>query len=596
MKQETKQENILTVDVAIIGAGWYGLAAARTYLKLQPTVKLLIIDSDSTVGGVWSKARLYPNLVAQVKLGLFNYTDKPMRPHRGDPRDPRVTGEMIHGYLQEYAEDHDLVRRIRFNTFVEAATRCDRGWRLALRSSDDVVETQKLLVATGVTSIPFMPNLAATSADPIPLIHSKDLGSLYDKVSDPGVQDVVVVGAAKSAYDAVYLLLTMGKQVTWLIREQGGGPLAILPFEILRLVNTIAFASTRLMTHLSPSILNTQGAAYWFFQRTFIGLWLVSLFWKFLDRVSGVHAGYGAGDHVQMLTPEIDRTHADHRHSVFWAHSGLGVVTLPNFWATLHGKSLTILRDEIKSLGRDSVVLKSGVTRSADLVVMCTGWADHFTMFDADQKAMIGLPEYGADTYSSKSDVEATRSSSTVDWESYDRAADREVDARLPFLASRPKLKFASRLDPRTQKKWRLYKRAVPVEMALKGDRSLVVLGQIHTIQTPLLSEVQSLWAIRYLQGELPMPDADAMATEVALWNAWTRKRYLNQGQKFPYSLYDFMPYIDSLFEDLGLNSRRKTNPVSEMLAPYRPCDFKGFVDEYMGQGQQERAKPEKKG
>ncbi|KAK2039666.1 hypothetical protein LZ31DRAFT_558545 [Colletotrichum somersetense] len=443
---------------------------------------------------------------------------------------------MIHSYLQEYAEDHDLIRRIRFNTFVEAATRCDRGWRLALRSSNDVVETQKLLVATGVTSIPFMPNLTITSADPIPLIHSKDLGSLYDKVSEPGVQNVVVVGAAKSAYDAVYLLLTMGKKVTWLIRKQGGGPLAILPFEILHLVNTIAFASTRLMTHLSPSILNTQGAAYWFFQQTFIGLWLVSLFWKFLDYVSRLHAGYGAGDHVQMLTPEIDR------QSVFWAHSGLGVVTLPNFWATLHRKSLTILRDEIKSLGRDSVVLQSGVTHSTDLVVMCTGWADHFTMFDADQKAMIGLPEYGADTYSSKSDVEATRSSSTIDWESYDRAADREVDARLPFLASRPKLKFASRLDPRTQKKWRLYKRAVPVEMALKGDRSLVILGQIHTIQTPLLSEVQSLWAIRYLQGELPMPDADAMATEVALWNAWTRKRYLNQGQKFPYSLYDFMP------------------------------------------------------
>ncbi|KAK2024333.1 hypothetical protein LX32DRAFT_522062, partial [Colletotrichum zoysiae] len=88
--------------------GWYGLAAARTYLKLQPTVKLLITDSASTVGGVWSKARLYPNLEAQVKLGLFNYTDKPMRPHRGDPHDPRVTGEMIHSYLQEHAEDHDL--------------------------------------------------------------------------------------------------------------------------------------------------------------------------------------------------------------------------------------------------------------------------------------------------------------------------------------------------------------------------------------------------------------------------------------------------------------------------------------------------------
>jgi hypothetical protein len=50
--------------------GWYGLVAARTYLRLQPAANVLIIDSDNSVGGVWSQDRLYPNLVAQVKLGV----------------------------------------------------------------------------------------------------------------------------------------------------------------------------------------------------------------------------------------------------------------------------------------------------------------------------------------------------------------------------------------------------------------------------------------------------------------------------------------------------------------------------------------------
>ena len=53
--------------------GWYGLVAARTYLRLRPAANLLIIDSDNTVGGVWSKDRLYPNLVAQVRLGVGKY-------------------------------------------------------------------------------------------------------------------------------------------------------------------------------------------------------------------------------------------------------------------------------------------------------------------------------------------------------------------------------------------------------------------------------------------------------------------------------------------------------------------------------------------
>lgn len=63
-------DKVETVDVAIIGAGWYGLVSARTFLRLRPDANVLIIDSDNTVGGVWSKDRLYPNLVAQVRLGV----------------------------------------------------------------------------------------------------------------------------------------------------------------------------------------------------------------------------------------------------------------------------------------------------------------------------------------------------------------------------------------------------------------------------------------------------------------------------------------------------------------------------------------------
>jgi dimethylaniline monooxygenase (N-oxide forming) len=230
-----------------------------------------------------------------------------MPPNGGDSKDPRVTGEMIHDYMHTYAEDHDLLRRIRFNTFVDNASQCSKGWRLTFRDSTDVVETEKLLVATGVTSIPFAPQLPEPADLSVPIIHSRDLGRSFEALQDPGVREVVVVGAAKSAYDAVYLLLTMGKKVTWVIRSQGAGPLAILPFSVLNLINSIAFASTRLMTHLSPSILNTRGLLYRFFQRTTLGLWLVGAFWHFLNYVSSVHAGYRDGDHVEMLKPEISR-------------------------------------------------------------------------------------------------------------------------------------------------------------------------------------------------------------------------------------------------------------------------------------------------
>ncbi|OQE00320.1 hypothetical protein PENVUL_c054G05581 [Penicillium vulpinum] len=567
MAQQMHPKKAENFEVAIIGAGWYGLVAARTYLRLRPAANLLIIDSDSTVGGVWSQDRVYPNLVAQVKLGLFNYTDTPMPPNGGNAKDESVTGDMIHNYLQRYAEDHDLLRRIRFNTFVSHAARCAGGWRLTFKDSDDVIETEKLLVCTGVTSIPRMPEYQGGSVS-IPVIHSRDLGSSFPMLQKEAVESVVVVGAAKSAYDAVYLLLSMGKKVTWIIRREGAGPLAILPFKVLGLMNSIAVASTRLMTYLSPSILNTNGALYWALQRTSPGRWCVGRFWDTLTYLSNAHAGYSKGDHVESLRPEIDR------QSVFWANSGLGVVTLPDFWPTLHSPNLTVLRDAIETIKGDQLSLQSGQTLRTDYLVLCTGWGDHFGMFDTTTKAELGLPLDSSAVPSYDDGVE---------WERYDAEAEKAVDQRLPFLAVPPNLKYTPKLN--SHRYWRLYRRAIPVSLAQKGDRSLAILGQIHTVQTPLLSEVQSFWSILYLLGDLNVPDIDEMAQEVSLWNAWTRKRYLTQGHKFPYSLYDFLPYVDTLFRDLGLNSHRKSNAVAELLEPYKPEDFDGFIDEYIAKG-----------
>ncbi|KAI1308310.1 hypothetical protein F5Y03DRAFT_96919 [Xylaria venustula] len=560
--------NMSQVDVAIIGAGWYGLVAARTYLRLRPSTRLIIIDSDSTVGGVWSKDRLYPNLVAQVRHGLFNYSDTPMPRNGGNPKDPKVTGEMIHDYLQKYAEDHDLLGRIRFNTFITDAKKVQGGWHLSLKGTDEIIETEKLLVATGVTSIPNLPDLDLSESS-LPIIHSRDLGTHYQELEDEAIKEVVVVGAAKSAYDAVYLLLKMGKKVTWAIRREGGGPLAILPYRVLNMINAIAFASTRLMSHLSPSILNTKGTLYKMFHKTRPGRWCIGRFWDFLELNSSIHAGYGKGDHVALLKPEIDR------QSVFWSHSGLGLVTLNDFWPTLHNPNLTIRRDVIEKIKGNTVKFESAEKVNADYLIMCTGWGDHFGMFDPKHKAMVGLPAYG-------DHVETPSDGQDIDWKTYYEAADKTVDEKLPFLANPPKLMYSKGLDPALQKKWNLYRRVVPVSMAAKGDRSLAILGQIHTIQTPLVSEVQSLWAILYLLGEIELPDVDTMAKEVSLWNTWTRKRYLNQGQKHTYSLYDFISYIDSVFEDLKLDSRRKSNFLSELLSPYAPEDFNGFVDEYL--------------
>lgn len=179
--------------------------------------------------------------------------------------------------------------------------------------------------------------------------------------------------------------------------------------------------------------------------------------------------------------------------------------------------------------------MESGAQIDADYIVMCTGWGDHFGMFDAEHKMKIGLPPYEGHRV-------AQPPENSIDWKYYDENADRVVNEKLPLLERSPTLNYPKPLDSNRQKKWKLYRRSISLSLAEKGDRSLAILGQIHTVQTPLVSEVQSFWAILYLLGEIDLPKVEVMAEEVSLWNAWTRKRYLNQGQKFPYSLYDFLP------------------------------------------------------
>ena len=201
----------------------------------------------------------------------------------------------------------------------------------------------------------------------------------------------------------------------------------------------------------------------------------------------------------------------------------------------LRNGNLKVVRDNITYVKEDTLLLESGDMLQADFIVSCTGWGDHFGMFDAGTRKELGLPTFD-------NAPPEGQSKEDVAWEKHDAAATKTVDERLPFLTQGPELKNPKANTASAQRRWRLYKRSIPLNLALKNDRSLVVLGQIHTIQTPMVSEIQSFWSILYLLGEIDLPDEATMTREIAEWNVWTRKRYISQGQKFPYCIFDFLP------------------------------------------------------
>ena len=212
-------------DLLIIGAGWYGLIAAYTYLQLAPKSKFLILDDGDSIGGVWNSERIYPNLFAQVGHGLFEYSFYPMK-KEGLTEDRYISGKTIHDYLHSFAEEYNLVRHIRLRTTVTDARKNGEKWTLQLndrsKTSQSQVSGTKLIVATGVTSGPYVPEFP-NEGFVKPIIHSSQIGPQLESLTGPEVQRATVLGAAKSAYDTVFLLLKAGKQVDWIIREDGSG-------------------------------------------------------------------------------------------------------------------------------------------------------------------------------------------------------------------------------------------------------------------------------------------------------------------------------------------------------------------------------------
>ncbi len=210
-------------------------------------------------------------------------------------------------------------------------------------------------------------------------------------------------------------------------------------------------------------------------------------------------------------------------YRIFWCNSGLGLASVPHFWKTFHAGNITVHRTEIESFGDGNMLsLKNGTKIPTDYVILCTGYTHNLGTFKEELRAQYELP--------SKEDF-------SPKWLKLDAQGAQKVDSLLPLLRNPPDtMRDRSRKRP-----CRLYRRLISPSMASQGDRSIYFPGLIHSVYTPLVAELQALWGAAFMLGRLDIPDQDTMDEEVAVWNAWTSKRYLEQGRKHAYSIYDYI-------------------------------------------------------
>ncbi|PMD38815.1 FAD/NAD(P)-binding domain-containing protein [Hyaloscypha variabilis F] len=212
MPPKTRSSEVPTLsDVIIIGAGWYGLSATKTFLAVNSSATIRIIDNGDTIGGVWSKSRVYPRLVLNQPTPHMEYSDLSMSEVAGGLEDySDIPGDLVTKYIETYAEKKDLLKLCQFNTHVVSIERKpDLGpWRIITRPADNPdgsvegFQCTKLIVATGHKTVPNMPSDLDLTSFSGTVFHAKELGKRHDEIAnDESIKSVTVVGGNKSAFE-----------------------------------------------------------------------------------------------------------------------------------------------------------------------------------------------------------------------------------------------------------------------------------------------------------------------------------------------------------------------------------------------------------
>ncbi|PMD44897.1 FAD/NAD(P)-binding domain-containing protein [Hyaloscypha variabilis F] len=562
-------------NVAIIGAGWSGLSLAKTYTQAHPDADLIVLEAADSVGGVWAAHRLYPGLRTNSILGSYENPDFPMTVEKfGVKPGEHIPGTVVHQYMTDFAKTFDIWRRIRFRTKVEEIQQVENGkWILKLTTfrstnGEGTMETKsitadKVVIATGVTGNPNMPDITGADTFDAPLFHAKDF--LQNKELLKTANKVVVYGGSKSAWDAVYAYSTSGIQVEWVIRESGGGPCWMSPIWVTPLKKCLEhLVLTRLLSLFTPTFLgNGDGYDIWrrLLHGTAIGRWFVRKFWGTLEGDVVQLNGWDKDSEIKKLKPWFP---------AFWSGPSLSILNYPtDFFECIKNGTARIHYAEITHLTRRTVHLSTGEAFEVDALHCSTGWKHEppIKISPPSLAAKLGLP----------TDFDDSRTDLT-------RVADAEILERFPSLRNQPEVTAKRHaVDIKTRKTpYRLYRSMVPPATAY--ERNFAIAGAVLSLGSVINAQMQALWITAYLDGSLELPKSmDEIEYSTELSTRFGHWRYpADYGDRHAALAFDSLPYFDELLRDLGLRFQRKGSWWRELLEDYRPADYKGVVDEWI--------------
>ncbi|MEH6347262.1 MAG: NAD(P)/FAD-dependent oxidoreductase [Bermanella sp.] len=336
-------------DVIIIGAGLSGIGAAYHLSKKCPDKSLAILEGRSRMGGTWDLFK-YPGIRSDSDMFTLGYNFKPWN----DPQSI-ADGPSILKYIKEAAQEYSLEDKIRYNHQVTAINWCTQTatWTISLNveGQAQTLSCNFLLSCTGYYNYEkgYTPEFKGKEDFKGRFIHPQ----LWDETLEYKDKNVVVIGSGATAVTLVPELAKQAASVTMLQRSPTY--VASVPKEdkLLPILRKILpnkwvyrFARTRNVA-LTMAIYN--------YCRTF-----PNHARKALTKLA-----------KNELGDEFDMRHFTPSYAP-WDERLCAVPDGDLFRVLKEGKA-RVVTDTIKHINHEGIVLNSGATLPADIIVSATG-------------------------------------------------------------------------------------------------------------------------------------------------------------------------------------------------------------------------------
>ncbi|WP_461154516.1 flavin-containing monooxygenase [Saccharopolyspora tripterygii] len=365
----------------IIGAGISGIGAAQ-HLKTEfPDRKILLLESRAAIGGTWDLFK-YPGIRSDSDLHTYGYEFKPWR-HKS----AIAEGPLIREYLAETVQEYGLEDLLRLGHRVTSAdwSSAEARWTLNVVVTDDAgverdktIKTNWVFSATGYYNYEegFTPHFEGREDFGGDILHPQHWPEDYDYSG----KRVVVIGSGATAVTMIPAMLEgegAAAHVTMLQRT---------PSYIVSVprVDDLAvkfsrwfgpqrgYTLTRLKNIWLDFLLVTTLRKFPNFGRKQLRKWAMKELPADFDVDVHFNPPYAPWDQRLCVTPDGE------------------------FFAVLRDGRADVVTDHIVRFTNEGILLKSGETLEADLIVTATGL--NMQMLGGIQPTVDGVPVNVADT------------------------------------------------------------------------------------------------------------------------------------------------------------------------------------------------------